>query len=127
MQAFGAARLRLGLVALLVGLAGAATLSPIARAHHGWGSYDSTQLLTLTGSIEAVAFENPHGTLRLTTPEKNWLVILSPPQRMINRGLAADMLKPGGTVTVEGYPHKTDAMELRAERITVGDRTFELR
>jgi hypothetical protein len=31
------------------------------------------------------------------------------------------------SVTVEGYPHKSNDDELRAERITIGDKTVELR
>lgn len=127
MQASRPALPRRWLLALSVLVAGAVALAPASWAHHGWGGYDSTRPLTLSGAIEAVAFENPHGTLRLATADKTWVVILSPPQRMINRGLAADMLRLGDTVTVEGYPHKSDPTELRAERITVGDRTFELR
>ncbi len=98
-----------------------------AVAHHGWGGYDSTNVLNLTGTIQEVTFENPHGTLMLQTPEKTWRVILSPPRRMINRGLEGAMLEVGGTVTVEGYPHKTEPAEMRAERISVGGKTFELR
>jgi Family of unknown function (DUF6152) len=105
---------------------GLATAVP-AAAHHGWGGYDANKPLTLSGTIEAVTFENPHGTLRLQTAEKTWLVILSPPRRMINRGLEGAMLKVGDTVGVEGYPHKTDPIEMRAERITVDGHTFELR
>jgi hypothetical protein len=36
-------------------------------------------------------------------------------------------LKPGSTATVEGYPNRTKPDELRAERITVGGKTIELR
>jgi hypothetical protein len=46
---------------------------------------------------------------------------------MINRGLPAEALKVGMTVTVEGYPHKTEAEELRAERIMVEGKSVELR
>lgn len=114
------------LIAALFVLGLAVAAAP-AAAHHGWGGYDSTKPLDVTGTIRAVTFENPHGTLQLETPEKTWLVILSPPRRMINRGLEGEMLKVGGTVSVEGYPHKTDPAEMRAERITVDGRTFELR
>jgi len=37
------------------------------------------------------------------------------------------MLKPGTTVTLEGYPSTRVDNELRAERITAGGKTFELR
>ena len=65
------------LLSIIVALAAAFVVRP-AAAHHGWGGYDSTQLLDLTGTIQEVTFENPHGTLRLETPEKTWLIILSP-------------------------------------------------
>ena len=99
---------------------------PVA-AHHGWSSYDSTKELTLTGSIKESGYEHPHGHVRLTVPGKTWLVVLAPPSRMENRGLKRDMLKPGTKATVMGYPNRTDADELRAERITIGDKTTELR
>jgi hypothetical protein len=113
--------------ATLAGLALLGILSTGAWAHHGWGGYDSTQQLTLSGTIREVTFSNPHGTLELETPEKTWMVILSPPLRMQNRGLTEAMLAVGTTATVEGYPHKTDPVEMRAERITIDGRTTELR
>jgi hypothetical protein len=46
---------------------------------------------------------------------------------MINRGLEAEMLEVGDTVSVQGYPHKTDPVEMRAERIIVNGMSVELR
>jgi hypothetical protein len=37
------------------------------------------------------------------------------------------MLKPGVEATVVGYPNRSDANEMRAERITIGGKTVELR
>ncbi|SRR5690606_7306028 len=113
----------------LAGVALAATLlaGGAAVAHHGWGSYDSSQPLRLDGTIEQASFENPHGTLELRASDKTWHVILAPPSRMRNRGLSAEMLAPGTAATVEGYPHKSDPAEMRAERITIDGRTIELR
>ena len=98
-----------------------------AFAHHGWSSYDADKVLELTGSIESASYENPHGMATLKTDDATWKVVLAPPSRMQNRGLSRDMLVPGTVVTVEGYPHKEDAAELRAERITVNGKTVELR
>jgi len=36
-------------------------------------------------------------------------------------------LKVGASATLVGYPHKTTADEMRAERITIGGQTIELR
>ena len=98
-----------------------------ASAHHGWGGYEAGNVLNVAGVIEAASYENPHGELRLRAEGKVWQVILAPPSRMQNRGLSPDMLKPGRAVTVEGYQHKTDTAEMRAERITVDGKTTELR
>jgi hypothetical protein len=37
------------------------------------------------------------------------------------------MLSVGTTATVVGYPNRNKPDELRAERITIGDKTTELR
>jgi Family of unknown function (DUF6152) len=98
-----------------------------ASAHHGWSEYDAKQPQQLTGTIEESGYQQPHGFVRLKTADKTWLVVLAPPGRMENRGLAKDMLAVGNKVTVYGYPNRSKADELRAERITVGDKVTELR
>ena len=108
-------------------LLAAAAVPVAALAHHGWSEYDSTQTLKLTGTIEASGYEHPHGHIVLKTPAKTWDAVLAPPSRMEARGLSRDMLKVGVEATVEGYPNKGKPDEMRAERITVGGRTVELR
>ncbi|MBX9963822.1 MAG: hypothetical protein K2Y35_12245 [Burkholderiales bacterium] len=105
----------------------AAVLAFPALAHHGWSQYADDRPLTLTGTITEASYEFPHGTVRLQTDDKTWTVVLAPPSRMANRGLAREALKPGVPATVVGYPHKTVADELRAERITLNGTTTELR
>jgi len=46
---------------------------------------------------------------------------------MENRGLPRESLKVGAMATVEGYPNRNKPEEMRAERITIGGRTTELR
>jgi len=53
--------------------------------------------------------------------------VLAPPFRMSARGLNPDMLKPGTSVRLEGYPSTRMETEMRAERIVVGGKTYELR
>jgi hypothetical protein len=119
-----------------------------ALAHHGWSGYDSSTLLTLSGTITDVQYVNPHVLVTLVVAEEpeeaaheeseahkegevedpsSVTVVMAPPFRSESRGLARDMLVPGATATFEGYLHKTTAMELRAERIRIGDLTVELR
>jgi hypothetical protein len=98
-----------------------------AAAHHGWSGYDSAQELTVTGTIREAGYEHPHGYVRLEVPGKTWVVVLAPPSRMERRGLPRAMLAPGARATVVGYPSRSDPEEMRAERITIDDKTVELR
>ena len=95
-------------------------------AHHGWTGYEDKET-KLTGTITTFSYENPHASVNLNVDGKNWHVVLAPPARMQSRGLQKDMLKVGAKAIVAGYIHKTVATELRAERITIGDKTTELR
>ena len=99
----------------------------MAVAHHGWSEYDASKALKLTGKIVESGYEHPHGHVRLETSGKTWNVVLAPPSRMERRGLEKSALKPGATATVEGYPNRDKPEEMRAERITVGGKTVELR
>ena len=96
-------------------------------AHHGWSGYDASKETTLDGVIKESGYEHPHGHVRLEVPGKTWTVTLAPPSRMANRGLPAEMLKPGTKARVVGYPSRNDPNEMRAERITIADKTVELR
>jgi Family of unknown function (DUF6152) len=98
-----------------------------AAAHHGWSGYDASKELTLTGTIKEAGYEHPHGSVRLETPDKTWIVVLAPPSRMENRGLRRETLAPGTQATVVGYPNRTNPEEMRAERITISGKTTELR
>jgi len=113
----------LAAVLFVTGIAGAAHLS----AHHGWTGYEGSKETTLTGTIKTFSYENPHASLDLDVNGKVWTVVLAPPSRMQSRGLERDMLKIGTRATVLGYVHKNVATELRAERITIADKTTELR
>ena len=105
----------------------AASLPALAHAHHGWSEYDASQNLKLTGTILEAGYEHPHGYVKLKTADKTWIAVLAPPSRMDNRGLSRELLKVGATATVEGYPNRNKPDEMRAERITVGGKTTELR
>jgi hypothetical protein len=95
--------------------------------HHGWSSYDQKKELKHTGEILKYSYDNPHGIIQLKVDNQTWTVVLAPPSRMQDRGLTEDMLKEGTKATVVGYPHLTVKDEMRAERITVGEKTTELR
>ncbi|MDB5565990.1 MAG: hypothetical protein JWP84_2556 [Tardiphaga sp.] len=98
-----------------------------AVAHHGWGSYDAANPVTVSGPIESTRFENPHATIVIKGTDKAWTVTLAPTSRMSARGASADVVAVGKTVSAFGYPSTVEKDEMRAERITVDGKTYELR
>ena len=115
--------MRKPLIALLV----LASLPGVALAHHGWGSYDSSKVLTIKSPVDALDWHNPHVTVTMKHEGQSWQATLAPISRMQRRGLSEAMLAPGQDVTVVGYPSTRQEREMRAERITVGGQVFELR
>lgn len=109
-------------------LAGAALAAPlVVSAHHGWSEYNTDKPLTLTGKVVQSGYEHPHGHIRLQAPGKSWDVVLAPPSRMKRRGVDQGALKPGASLTVQGYPNRDTPDEMRAERIIVDGKTIELK
>ena len=105
-----------------------ALLAPVASfAHHGWSSYDAGQVIKLTAPLSEVSWRNPHGTAKVSYQDRVWTVVLAPVARMEARGLTEAMLASGKPVTVEGYPRRDGAPEMRIERVTVQGKTVELR
>jgi Family of unknown function (DUF6152) len=98
-----------------------------ASAHHGWSEYDSAKTLKVAGVVKQSGYEHPHGHIQLEAADKTWLVVLAPPSRMSARGLPAAELKPGIKAEVVGYANRSKPEEMRAERITIGGKTVELR
>lgn len=98
-----------------------------AFAHHGWSSYDAAKTLRPTAEVIESHWGSPHGSLVIAIDGERWDVVLAPVSRMQARGLEQGDIAPGKTVTVEGYPRTDGTREMRAERITAGGQTVELR
>lgn len=108
-------------------LAFAGLLTGTAAAHHGWGSYEAANPVTVTGPIQTLKYENPHATITVRGEDKVWTVTLAPTSRMTSRGATAEVVAVGKDVSAYGYPSTAEKDEMRAERITVDGKTYELR
>lgn len=112
---------RLILAALLI------ALPATALAHHGWSGYDADKTLTVTAPLKQVEWGNPHGLAKVEWQRRTWNVVLAPVARMEARGLTREMLTAGKPVTLVGYPRRDGTPEMRIERLTVDNKTVELR
>ena len=99
----------------------------VVLGHHGWSSYEASNMLTITAPILESRYQNPHAEVVMADKGKKWLVTLAPPSRMQNRGVPPEAIAVGATVTVVGYPSRVETAELRAERIVIAGKTIELR
>jgi Family of unknown function (DUF6152) len=104
-----------------------ALLTGAALAHHGWGSYDAAKPVTVAGPIMTSKFENPHATITVKGADKVWTITLAPTSRMTSRGATDKVIAVGQNVSAYGYPSTAEKDEMRAERITVDGKTYEMR
>ena len=92
-----------------------------------WPAYDLTKPQKLTGVIKEVSYHGAPPLVKMEVDKKMWTVILAPPARMEFRGLSDEMIKAGVTASIVAYPSKQTKDELRAESITIGRTTADLR
>jgi hypothetical protein len=104
-----------------------ALLTSAALAHHGWGSYDASKPITVAGPIVTSKFENPHAAITVRASDKVWTVTLAPTSRMNSRGATEKVVAVGQNISAYGYPSTVEKDEMRAERITVDGKTYEMR
>jgi hypothetical protein len=99
-------------------------LATTARSPSRLGEYDSA-ILDTERHDRRVGLLHPHGFVRLKTADR--------PGPSSRTALAHGKSRPyrdmlsGQRATVVGYQNRNKPEELRAERITVGDKTLELR
>jgi hypothetical protein len=110
---------------LVVGLLG---LSVPMMAHHGGGSFDAKNPVTLKGTVKEFYWQNPHTQIFLdVTDEKgnvvSWTLEGLSPSSMSRAGWNRTILKPGDKVTIVVAPSK-NANHIGAIRgVTLADGT----
>ena len=112
---------RMALAALALAL-----LPALAPAHHGW-RWTTGDNIELTGVVTEVRLGNPHGRLVVDVEGEPWTVEVGQPWRNARSGLEEGDLRPGIEIRIEGEPAADPAdRRLKAERLWLGDRKFEL-
>ena len=81
-------------------------------AHHASAAqFDISKTVTLIGVVSRLDWENPHAHIYLDVKQdsggtESWDIELGAPGAIIVAGLSRDLLQPGTTLTVKGYPGK---------------------
>ena len=96
-------------------------------AHHSFAAeYDSSKPVTLKGAVTKMEWQNPHARFYVDVTDEagkvtNWEFELGSPNGLMRRGWTRNSLKPGDTVTIEGYLAKDGAKLANARNVTLGD------
>jgi Family of unknown function (DUF6152) len=98
-----------------------------AFAHHSFAAeYDSNKPITLKGAVTKMEWQNPHARFYVDVTDEsgkvtNWELELGSPNGLMRRGWTRNSLKPGDTVTVEGYLAKDGSKLANDRNVTLGD------
>jgi hypothetical protein len=97
-----------------------------AQAHHGFGTFDLTKDLTVTGTLTKVDFVNPHSWLYLTAvdangQETNWRCEMRAATVLRRSGWSPEMFQNGHEVTITGSPDRVDSRSCYLSTIAWAD------
>ena len=97
-----------------IALAAAALLAipAAAFAHHSFAVFfDPQKSVTISGTVTAFRFTNPHGTVALDVKKadgtiEKWRAETNAPVILVRRGWTRTSVKPGDVVTITGWPSR---------------------
>ena len=97
-----------------------------ARAHHSFAAeYDATKPVTLTGTVTKVEWLNPHVRFHIDVKDKgtttSWELTMGGPNGLLRRGWTRTMLKPGESVTINGYLARDGSKLANVRLVTLPD------
>ena len=93
----------------LIFAAGVLFISRPISAHHGVAHYDMKKTISLTGTVTAFDWGNPHCLVHLDAKDdegivRHWTLEMASTAAMSKRGWDKDALKRGDMVIVETHP-----------------------
>jgi hypothetical protein len=96
-------------------------------AHHAFASeYDEKKLITISGTVTAVKWANPHAWLYVDGTDESgkvasWSFEMGSPNGLVRRGWRRADLKDGDLITVTGYCAKDGRNVANARTVTLPD------
>ena len=90
----------------------AGTLATPALAHHSFAMFDMDKRVTLSGTVTAFEWTNPHSYIEIDVPDdkggvKHWSIELGSPSILQQSGWKFSSLKKGDKTTLVISPLKT--------------------
>lgn len=94
-----------------------------AFAHHGAAAYDSSKMVTVTGTVTDFQFINPHVMIAMDVKDpatgkiEKWEGELTSPNHLERAGWTKSTIKPGDQVTLTGAALKSGAPAMAIRKI----------
>ena len=94
-----------------------------AFAHHGGAAYDTSKVTTVTGTVTAFEFTNPHVIIGMDVKDPatgkigKWQGELTSPNHLSRVGWTKDMFKVGDELTMSGAALKSGAPAMAIRKI----------
>jgi hypothetical protein len=100
-------------------------------AHHGQAGYNTTETVTVNGSVTDFQFVNPHSIVSLSVKDDKgeaqaWQGELTSPNHLLRAGWTSTTLKPGDQVTMAGYRAKSGANSMWITKISVNGEELKM-
>jgi hypothetical protein len=94
--------------ALLISLLAASAL----QAHHSYAMFDTSQRVTIAGTVKAFQWTNPHCFIQLLVPTPGaannrvdeWSIQMGAPAHLLRSGWTLGSVHPGDKLRVEIFP-----------------------
>jgi hypothetical protein len=101
-------------------------LVPVAAHHSFAAEYDAKKPVTLAGTITRIEWTNPHVRFFMDIADQagtvtNWEFTMGAVNGLLRRGWTKSMVKPGDTVTVDGYLARDGSHLANARIVTLSD------
>jgi hypothetical protein len=81
-----------------------AVVAPLS-AHHSYSDFDRDRTTSIEGTLQKVAFVNPHVTLTVRAKDgHSYELLWRAPRQLVLAGVAADALKVGDVIVASGSP-----------------------
>jgi hypothetical protein len=115
--------------ALVAVLSAGGVLSRMVSAHHSFVVFfDDAKSVTVSGSVTAFKFTNPHAIIELTVknvegPSEAWRAETNAVTLLRRRGWTRESLKLGDAITIEGWPSRDGSRYMRVRRVVKADGT----
>lgn len=98
-------------------------VSGSAFAHHGAAAYDSSKMVTVTGTVMDFQFVNPHVLIIMDAKDpstgkiEKWEGELTSPNHLARAGWTKSTIKPGDEVTMTGSALKSGAPAMAIRKV----------